>query len=350
MASARGVSTKTSCMTARITLALLAYNQEQFVESAVRSALAQVCEPIEVLVSDDCSSDGTFDRIQQLVGEYRGPHRAIARRNPENLGIGRHFNALMQAAEGRLVVLMAGDDISRHDRVALTAAAWDRSAERLDLIAAHVVDMDEDGQVFDVMRVHPLQEWHGVEDWTKWRPYVIGAAHAVTRRLFDRFGPLAPDCLQEDQVNTLRAILSGGGYTIDDALVQYRRGGASSGAHTAATYRLWEARRSGIHLGVYAQWIRDAAVCGHDAAVRQAIDPVLQRDLFLTRLLAARSLGEQLRIVRSHEAVDRNFRWKRLIKARMFRTYEAARRLGAALESRARRDTEASEGVAGKMG
>ena len=74
--------------TARVTLAILAYNQEQFVDSAVRSALAQVCEPIEILVSDDCSSDGTFDRIQQLVGEYRGPHRAIARRNPENLGIG----------------------------------------------------------------------------------------------------------------------------------------------------------------------------------------------------------------------------------------------------------------------
>ena len=333
---------------ARITLALLAYNQEHFIESAVRSALAQVCEPIEILVSDDCSPDGTFDRIQQLVAEYRGPHRAIARRNPENLGIGRHFNALMQSAEGRLVVLMAGDDISRHDRVALTAAAWDRSAERLDLIAAHVVDMDEDGQAFDVKRVHPLQEWRGIDDWTRWRPYVIGAAHAVTRRLFDRFGPLAPDCLQEDQVNTLRAILSGGGHTIDDALVQYRRGGASTGVHTATTYRQWEARRSAIHLGVYAQWIRDAALCGHEAAVRRAIDPELQRDLFLTRLLAARSLTEQLRVVRSHDAVERNFRLKRLMKARMFRTYELARRLGAALESRRQREPQASAGLTTK--
>jgi glycosyltransferase involved in cell wall biosynthesis len=336
--------------TARITLAILAYNQEQFVESAVRSALAQVCEPIEILVSDDCSTDGTFERIQQLVGEYRGPHRAVARRNPENLGIGRHFNALMQAAEGRLVVLMAADDVSRHDRVALTAAAWDRSAERLDLIAAHVVDMDENGDTFGVKRVDPLQDWHGVDDWTAWRPYVIGAAHAVTRRLFDRFGPLAPDCLQEDQVNSLRAILSGGAHTIDDSLVQYRRGGFSSGAHDAATYRGWEARRSAIHLGVYAQWIRDAALCGHEAAVRQAIDPELQRDLFLTRLLAARSLGEQLRIVRSHPAIDRNWRWKRLMKARMFRTYEAAKRLRATLESRPPRDAEANASEARKPG
>ena len=323
-------------MTRRITLAILAYNQEQFVDSAVQSALSQICEPIEILVSDDCSSDRTFERIEKLVAEYRGPHRAIARRNPQNLGIGRHFNALMQAAEGRLVVLMAADDVSRHDRVALTAAAWDRSDERLDLVAAHVVDMDENGDTFDVKRVDPLQDWHGVDDWTTWRPYVIGAAHAVTRRLFDRFGPLAPDCHQEDQVNALRAILSGGALTIDDALVQYRRGGASSGTHDAATYRGWEARRSAIHLGVYAQWIRDAAVCGHEAAVRRAIDPELQRDLFLTRLLAAPSLGEQLRIVRSHQGVDRNFRWKRLMKARMFRAYEAAKRFRARLESQRR--------------
>ena len=336
--------------TARITLAILAYNQERFVESAVRSALAQVCEPIEILVSDDCSSDGTFERIQQLVGEYRGPHRAIARRNAENLGIGRHFNALMQSAEGRLIVLMAADDISRHDRVALTAAAWDRSAERLDLIAAHVVDMGENGDTFDVKRVDPLQEWRGIDDWTKWRPYVIGAAHAVTRRLFDRFGPLAPDCHQEDQVNSLRAILAGGGHTIDDALVHYRRGGFSSGAHSAATYRGWEARRSAIHLGIYAQWIRDAALCGQEATVRRAIDQELQRDLFLTRLLAARSLAEQLLIVQSHRAVDRNFRWKRFMKARMFRTYEAVKRLRATLESRPPRNLGAKEDKAGRPG
>jgi glycosyltransferase involved in cell wall biosynthesis len=328
----------------------LAYNQEKFVDSAVQSALSQICEPIEVLVSDDCSSDRTFDRIQELVAEYRGPHRAIARRNPQNLGIGRHFNALMQSAEGRLVVLMAADDVSRHDRVALTAAAWDRSAERLDLIAAHVVDMDENGATFGVKRVDPLQEWRGIDDWTAWRPYVIGGAHAVTRRLFDRFGPLAPDCLQEDQVNTLRAVLSGGAHTIDVPLVSYRRGGFSSGAHNAATYRDWEARRSAIHLGVYAQWVRDAAVCGHEAAVRRAIDQELQRDLFLTRLLAARSLGEQLRIVRSHRAVDRNWRWKRLIKARMFRTYEAAKRLRASLESRMAREPKESQGESRKPG
>ena len=47
-------------MPPRITLAVLAYNQSHFIEDAVRSALGQVCEPVEVLLSDDASPDTTF--------------------------------------------------------------------------------------------------------------------------------------------------------------------------------------------------------------------------------------------------------------------------------------------------
>ena len=84
--------------------------------------------------------------------------------------------------------------------------------------------------------------------------------------------------------------------------------------------------------------------------MRRAIDQELQRDLFLTRLLAARSLAEQLLIVQSHRAVDRNFRWKRFMKARMFRTYEAVKRLRATLESRPPRNLGAKEDKAGRPG
>ncbi len=316
-------------MTARITLALLAYNQERFIESAVASALAQECEPIQVLLSDDCSTDGTYDRIRQLADRYHGPHRVVVRRNAENLGIGRHFNALMESAEGRLVVMMAGDDISRPDRVAVTAAAWDRSGETLDLLAAHVLDMDERGETLGTIRVDPLQQWRDVSDWVRSRPYTVGAAHAVTRRLFERFGPLEAGSTQEDQVNVLRAVLSGTAWTIDDALVSYRRGGVSTGVHSAATYRHWEARRSAAHLAVYAQWVRDAALAGHEALVRRAIEGSLRRDLFLNQLMTAPALWKQVQVVRRHPDLEESWRWKQLLQLRAYRTFHAAKRLRA---------------------
>jgi glycosyltransferase involved in cell wall biosynthesis len=315
-------------MTPRITLALMAYNQERTVDAALRSALGQVCEPIEILVSDDCSTDGTFGRIERLVGGYRGPHRVVARRQGTNLRAAEHFNALMEAAAGRLVVMMHADDVSRRDRVARVATAWDASGERLDLIASHVVDLDAAGHEHGTKHVDALQDWRSVADWERRRPYIIGAAHAVTQRLFRRFGPLAPACLYEDQVNALRAVLAGGGaWTIDDALVGYRRGGISSAEHSAATYRSWEARRSAIHLAMYDQWARDAATCGLEEQVRRAVQPERQRDDFLHRLLAAPSLREQVRLVRRHPAADPRWRCKHLLKARMFPGYEVARKL-----------------------
>jgi glycosyltransferase involved in cell wall biosynthesis len=321
-------------MTARITLAVFTYNQEPFIESALASALSQECEPIEILISDDCSTDGTYARIRQMADRYDGPHRIVVRRNARNLGIGGHFNALMESAEGRLVVLMAGDDISRRDRVAATAAAWDRSEETLDLLASHVLDMDEGGATWGTIRVDPLQEWRNVSDWVRIRPYIVGAAHAVTRRLFDRFGPLATGPTQEDQVNVLRAVLSGTACTIDDTLVMYRRGGVSTVVHSAATYRRWESRRSAAHLGVYSQWLRDAALAGHEALVRDAIESKLREDSFAQRLVTARALWKEVQILCSHPDLDLRWRWKQLLKLRAYRTFHAAKRLRASLSER----------------
>lgn len=296
----------------RITLALLAYNQSEFVDGAARSALAQACEPIEIIFSDDCSSDDTHDRLQAAARAYSGPHRVVVRRNERNLGIAEHINTVMRLARGRLVVTMAGDDLSLPERVASTAAAWDASGERLDLIASHVIDMDERGQDLGVIRVAQLQDWHDVHDWARERPYVIGAAHAVTRRLFDRFGPLRPDLSYEDQANTLRALCAGGAHTIDAALVRYRRGGLSSASFGPHDYRIFEGRRIARHFAMFAQWAQDAALAGCSSVVDLGMDWQRQQDNFLKQLLDAPTFARQLAVVVAPSSVNAGWRWTRL--------------------------------------
>jgi len=314
-------------MGVQVTLVLLAYNQERFVEAALRSALTQVGEPIEIIASDDSSSDGTFAAIERVARGYRGPHRLIVRRNPTNLGIGAHVNALVRMAEGRLLVLMAGDDISLPDRVAKTMKAWQEQHERPDLVAADVFDMSEDGRDLGVKRVDRLQEWRGIEDWARQRPYVIGAAHAVTRRLFDRFGPLADNVFHEDQVHTLRAICSGGAYTIDEPLVRYRRGGLSHPPKSSKAFRALEARRNAMHLAMLEQWKRDAAVAGCESTVADAIGWAVDRAIFAKGLLEAPTVAAQLRWLTAHREIGFEWRWKRLAQLWMPRTALVAKRL-----------------------
>ena len=50
-----------------VTFSLLCHNHERFIREAVRSALAQDYEPLEILISDDHSTDATLDIIQEEI-------------------------------------------------------------------------------------------------------------------------------------------------------------------------------------------------------------------------------------------------------------------------------------------
>ena len=71
----------------RISVLLLAYNQASTVRGAAESLLAQACEPLEVILSDDASSDETYAVLEDVARVYRGPHavRADVRRSRHHL-------------------------------------------------------------------------------------------------------------------------------------------------------------------------------------------------------------------------------------------------------------------------
>ena len=107
-----------------VTFGLFAFNQEQYVADAVEAAFAQTYSPLEIILSDDCSSDKTFEIMQRAATEYKGPHRIILNRNPQNLNIGGHVNTLAKLANGDLIVLAAGDDISLATRTEKLLGRW----------------------------------------------------------------------------------------------------------------------------------------------------------------------------------------------------------------------------------
>ena len=111
----------------RACVLLLAYNQQETIESAIDSVLGQRCEPIEIVLSDDASSDRSFELMQAAAERYRGPHRVRVRvATTTNLGIGQHYNRLVRETRAPLLVTAAGDDISTPDRVVAPAAGVGR--------------------------------------------------------------------------------------------------------------------------------------------------------------------------------------------------------------------------------
>jgi glycosyltransferase involved in cell wall biosynthesis len=209
-----------------ITFALFAYNQEKFIREAVEGAFAQTYSPLEIILSDDSSSDSTFEIMKALAGSYRGPHRVVLNRNPFNYGIGRHVNRVMDLASGELIVAAAGDDISQPQRAQRIVEFWEAGKRRAYSIASYFYNISA-GQRVLVKRVIPLEcenlEWRSLH----LTPGVLGAAHAWHRRVFDVFGPLNSGVEAEDRVIPFRSYCLGAVETLPEPLVYHRLHDAS---------------------------------------------------------------------------------------------------------------------------
>jgi len=319
----------------RATIVLLAYNQERTVRRAATSCLAQDCEPLEIILSDDASTDGTFGLLQELAANYRGPHRVWARRNARNLGIGAHYNELLACSQGTFLVTAAGDDISEPDRVRRLLAAWDATDCHADLIASHVVDLDDDDQLHDVMRVDDLSVYRSPRDWAAKRPYIIGAGHAFTRRMMERFGPMSPEVFYEDQIMVFRAIASGGAVTVDAPLVQYRRGGTSRKPAFDSTehMRWWTARQLGRELAEMRQLISDGRIAGCEALVRSHVAPWYTRTNYLDRINNAKAFAERWAAYKEADSLPHAWRLRRMMRTIFPRSTVLVRRSLVALHS-----------------
>ncbi len=276
----------TAPSTPLVTILFLAYQQAQWARASAEACLAQTGGPFEVILSDDHSTDGTFEILQQVAADYRGPHQVRVRRSAANVGIGQHYNDLVGLARGELLVTMAADDFSVPDRVARQLAAWEATGRRADLIASHVIDMDPDGGLHGVIRVDDLGDWPTVTAWAARRPYIIGATHAFTRRLMTRFDPLDAQVFYEDQVMVFRAIAGGGAVTVDAPLVHYRRGGTSARPdfENPEARKRWTQRQRRRELAGVRQLLADAARVGCSELMSRHLGGELHRTTYLYAL------------------------------------------------------------------
>src|SRR5215218_8290049 len=84
------------------------YNQELYVDDAIRSAVEQDYGDVEVLCGDDGSTDGTPDRIRDWAARH--PGRVIPLLGPHR-GMTSNCNRIWQHVRGKYIFGHAGDDI-----------------------------------------------------------------------------------------------------------------------------------------------------------------------------------------------------------------------------------------------
>jgi glycosyltransferase involved in cell wall biosynthesis len=196
------------------------FNGERYLAAALDSILAQTWPPLEVIVVDDGSTDGTAHIAAGYGAEVSYIHQV-------NAGPAAARNRGLDAARGEFIAFLDADDLWHKEKLARQMARFEARPE-LDLCSAHA----ENFWSPDVKREKDRPVDHGL---AKTQP---GATNAIAARraLFDRIGPFDATLMYRDAMEWLSRAVDAGAVmeTLPDVLVfrrlhrdniSWRRGG-----------------------------------------------------------------------------------------------------------------------------
>lgn len=127
----------------RISVAMATCNGEKFLREQLDSIARQTLPPMEIVITDDASTDSTLQIIQDFARHAPFPVRAY--RNPVRLGYAENFLKAASLCNGDIIAFCDQDDIWQDHKCALSSQPFSDPAVSLVLHAAQL--MYPDGKI-----------------------------------------------------------------------------------------------------------------------------------------------------------------------------------------------------------
>jgi glycosyltransferase involved in cell wall biosynthesis len=131
----------------KVTIAIPTYNRVGYLGQAIESALAQTYPNLEVIVSDNCSSDGTYGLVSAM-----GDSRIVLLRQEKNLGMIGNWNACLERATGEMFLLLSDDDYLEKQAIEKMVGAWLGCAqpERVGMVYCRTWEVDQHNRKLNI--------------------------------------------------------------------------------------------------------------------------------------------------------------------------------------------------------
>ena len=228
-------------VTEPVSVIVPAYNESAGIEAAIRSLVASD-HPIEVIVVDDGSTDGTAEIVEAL----RIPGVRVIRQR--NAGKPVALNTGLQAAHFDLIVMVDGDTVFQRDTVRMLVQPFAHPS---------VGAVSGNAKVFN--RRGLLGRWQHIEyvigfnldrrlfDLAECMPTVPGAVGGFRRTALERIGGLSDVTLAEDTDLTMALCRDGWRVVYEERAIAWTEAPATLGA-------LWRQRYRWCYGTLQAMW------------------------------------------------------------------------------------------------
>ena len=208
----------------KLALLLLARDKVVHGSAAVKSMFMQVGAPLELLLSDSGSEDGTRQVLDDLARSYNGPHKVRrldcpCAQAPGMSGLNQHLNWAVTQTDADIIMQLSADDYDLAQRADLTRKAFEEHKPSMVLVSQYYVSeaMEYQGET-------PFAEedrWCNLEDMTI-RLVGGSSCQAWTREFWDKVGPI--DGLASiDVIMPTLAVMDKGAYLLKTRAHAYRR-------------------------------------------------------------------------------------------------------------------------------
>lgn len=92
-----------------VSVAMCTYNGGEYLQPQFESILKQTRPPDEIVIFDDCSTDGTREVLSEYAEEY--PELISLHMNDQNIGLDQNFGRAIRACSGDVIAISDQDDI-----------------------------------------------------------------------------------------------------------------------------------------------------------------------------------------------------------------------------------------------
>jgi len=198
-----------------ISVLVITYNGERFLKEQLDSIYNQTVLPDEVMVSDDCSQDGTIDILREYHQRY-GLKYFI---NPHNLGYLGNLKRSLELCQGDYIVFADQDDTWFPNRIE-TALSKMKQIERNNnpaIVSCNFIHTDAKGKI--------LQKNYKNIDSTDYCLHLFGSvtmasSSMINRSLLELYRSLPEP---KDFMMGIIASMTGNIFRVGDPLFYYRR-------------------------------------------------------------------------------------------------------------------------------
>lgn len=234
----------------RVSICIPTFNRADMVGCAIRSALSQTYQDIEVVVVDNASTDN----IEEVVASFDDP-RLRFMKNEENLGLFGNFNRCIEVAQGEFLHILHSDDYIDPDFTETCVAFFDEHpnvAVTFTSSITHIRDQEIEGYYAKKDMILPAPE--GFQKLLRERCFITCPSVMTRKEVYQQVGkyslefPYSSDYYQWLKISQVLDIAY-----VKDARVHYRQGEHSE------SHRLLFTNPSGYldTLKIYVQIIRD---------------------------------------------------------------------------------------------